>query len=204
MIFGNSLHWAKTSLGTGFLSCGRRLEFPFLQTHFNTQVHKSTSYPAGYRLNAVYMPIAEGGISGKTAVNTTSSANIIGDGYIQGNLTITISTSASGDLLANINGTCNITITTSGNIIGIGYVQGTLNIGAQPSAEDIAQAVWQMQLPGGFSSGSAGSALGAVGSGADPWSTILPGTYTGDQAGKILADLETLIKQVKALTAAQL
>jgi hypothetical protein len=68
----------------------------------------------------------------------------------------------------------------------------------------MAQAVWQMQLPGGFEVGSAGKILSAAGAAGDPWSTILPGTYTGEQAGKILADLETLIKQVKALTSAGL
>ena len=43
--------------------------------------------------------------------------------------------------------------------------------------------------------------MGAV---ADPWSTTLPGTYTGDQAGAIVDRLETLIKQIKALTSAGL
>ncbi len=210
MIRCNSLHYQRSSFGTGLSGTGgKNLYFNnrgmFLQIHTSDQVHATTSFPAGYRAGtAILLPLIDGGISGRITAEIETTADIIGYGLVEGTLTITISTSADGDLLANIGGVVNITISTSGAITATGYVSGTLNIGAQPSADDIAQAVWQMQLPGGFETGSAGKILSAAGAAGDPWSTILPGVYTGEQAGKILADLETLIKQVKALTSAGL
>jgi len=54
----------------------------------------------------------------------------------------------------------------------------------------IADQVWLETLAD--HSGSAGStaeALNAAGAAGDPWTTTLPGSYTGSQAGKILADI---------------
>lgn len=210
MIRCNSLHYQRSSFGTGLSRIGgNSLYFNnrgrAIQIHTSGQVHATTSFPAGYKAGmAILLPLIDGGISGRITTQIETTADIIGYGLIEGTLTITISTSADGDLLANIGGVTTISITTSGAITATGYISGTLDIGAQPSADDIAQAVWQMQLPGGFEVGSAGKILSAAGAAGDPWSTILPGTYAGEQAGKILADLETLIKQVKALTSAGL
>lgn len=210
MQYSSSLGWQRSTYGTGLSSAGGRNIYFWnhgktIQIHTSDQVHATTSFPAGYKAGmAVLLPLIDGGISGRVQEVITTSANIIGEGLINGTLTITITTSAAGDLLANISGTITISISTSGTITAYGYVGGTCEIGAQPTADDIAQAVWQMQLPGGFSTSSAGKILSNAGAAGDPWGTILPGTYTGDEAGKILADLETLIKQVKALTAANL
>lgn len=54
----------------------------------------------------------------------------------------------------------------------------------------IADQVWEEAIAD--HSGTAGStaeALNAAGSAGDPWTTSLPGSYTGTQAGKILADI---------------
>lgn len=53
----------------------------------------------------------------------------------------------------------------------------------------IADQVWDEALSGHLSAGSTGEALNAAGSAGDPWTTTLPGSYTGSQAGKILADI---------------
>jgi hypothetical protein len=210
MLYSNSLSWQRSTYGTGLSSAGGKNMYFWnqaktIQIHATDQVDETTSFPNGYRAGtAVLIPLIDGGISGRVTTQIETTADIIGYGLIDGTLTITISTSADGDLLANIGGVTTISITTSGAITATGYISGTLDIGAQPSADDIAQAVWQMQLPGGFEVGSAGKILSSAGAAGDPWSTILPGTYTGEQAGKILADLETLIKQVKALTSAGL
>jgi|JI7StandDraft_1071085.scaffolds.fasta_scaffold08932_7 hypothetical protein len=210
MQYSSSISVHRSTYGTGLSGTGgRNIYFrnqgKTIQIHTSDQVHATTSFPVGYRAGmAILLPLIDGGISGRISTQIETSADIIGYGLIDGTLTITISTSADGDLLANISGVTTISISTSGAITATGYISGTLDIGAQPSADDIAQAVWQMQLPGGFEVGSAGKILSAAGAAGDPWSTILPGTYTGEQAGKILADLETLIKQVKALTSAGL
>lgn len=210
MQYSSSLGWQRSTYGTGLSSAGGkniyfRNQGKTVQIHTSDQVHATTSFPAGYKAGmAILLPLIDGGIAGRISTQIETSADIMGYGLIDGSLTITISTSADGDLLANIGGAVTISISTSGAITATGYISGTLDIGAQPSADDIAQAVWQMQLPGGFETGSAGKILSAAGAAGDPWSTILPGVYTGEQAGKILADLETLIKQVKALTSAGL
>lgn len=58
-----------------------------------------------------------------------------------------------------------------------------------PSAAAIADAVWDEVLSGHLAGGSTGAALNAAGSAGDPWTTTLPGTYTGTQAGKVLSDI---------------
>ena len=239
MIYSNVLHYNRQRFGAGQLNVnGNNVYFNakqrYIQLHANNQVNSITSYPTGYRAGiAIYLPIIDGGLSGRiTCVSNTTSA-IDGIGFVEGVVTISITTSASGNLLANISGETTITITTSGVAIAYGYISGTLDVGSRPSAEDIAQAVWSTQLPGGFETGSAADKLSAAGAAGDPWSIEIPGSYAEGQAGnilgnllssipdsvwnelktthttdssygKIVQDLETLSKQIKALTAAGL
>lgn len=68
-----------------------------------------------------------------------------------------------------------------------------------PTAAAIADAVWEEAIAD--HSGTAGStaeALNAAGSAGDPWTTTLPGSYTGSQAGKILADVLTDTAEIGA------
>ena len=58
-----------------------------------------------------------------------------------------------------------------------------------PTAGTIADAVWDETIGDHLTGGSTGAALNAAGSAGDPWTTTLPGSYTGSQAGKILADI---------------
>jgi len=62
--------------------------------------------------------------------------------------------------------------------------------GSAPSAADIADAVWDEAISGHLGAGSTGAALNAAGSAGDPWTTELPGSYTGTQAGKVIADVK--------------
>ena len=62
--------------------------------------------------------------------------------------------------------------------------------GSAPSAADIADAVWNEAISGHLGAGSTGAALNAAGSAGDPWTTELPGSYTGTQAGKVIADVK--------------
>lgn len=61
--------------------------------------------------------------------------------------------------------------------------------GSAPTVGQIADAVWDEVLSGHLTSGTTGNALNAAGSAGDPWSTTLPGAYTGAQAGKVLSDV---------------
>lgn len=239
MIYSNVLHYNRQRFGSGQLNVnGNNVYFNakqrYIQLHANDQVNSTTSYPTGYRAGiAIYLPIIDGGLSGKIICTSDSYSGINGIGFIEGNVTISITTSVDGNLLANMIGTTNITISVSGVVLAYGYISGILETGARPSAEDIAQAVWSTQLPGGFESGSAADRLNSAGAAGDPWSIEIPGSYITGQAGnilgnllstipnsvwnelktthttdssygKIVQDLETLSKQIKALTAAGL
>lgn len=63
--------------------------------------------------------------------------------------------------------------------------------GTPPTAGEVADAVWDEALSGHLGSGSTGEALNAAGASGDPWTTTLPGSYTGSQAGKMLSDILT-------------
>lgn len=62
--------------------------------------------------------------------------------------------------------------------------------GSAPTVGEIADAVWSEAIADhSGTTGSTAEALAAAGSAGDPWTTSLPGSYTGTQAGKILADV---------------
>lgn len=62
--------------------------------------------------------------------------------------------------------------------------------GSAPTVGEIADAVWGEALSGHTNPGSAGAGLTAAGNAGDPWAATLPGAYTGNQAGKRLADIQ--------------
>lgn len=73
-----------------------------------------------------------------------------------------------------------------------------LGAATAPSAATIADAVWDEALSGHLAAGSTGEALNAAGSAGDPWTTSLPGAYTGSQAGKMLSDILTDTAEIGA------
>jgi hypothetical protein len=56
------------------------------------------------------------------------------------------------------------------------------------NATEVEDAVWDAVMANHLDSGSTGEALNAAGAAGDPWTTTLPGSYTGAQAGKIIGD----------------
>jgi len=67
------------------------------------------------------------------------------------------------------------------NAIAISSLGGT-----SPTAGQIADAVWDEAIADHLGAGSTGASLNAAGSAGDPWTTTLPGAYTGTQAGALL------------------
>ena len=59
------------------------------------------------------------------------------------------------------------------------------------SISAVAGAVWDVAISGHETAGSTGAALSAAGGAGDPWSTDLPGSYSGEQAGAILSAVQT-------------
>jgi hypothetical protein len=67
------------------------------------------------------------------------------------------------------------------------------------STSNVGQAVWDALQVSINNPGTAGAALLAAGSAGDPWSTLLPAGYVGDQAGNILSQIQTLIDELHKL-----
>lgn len=61
--------------------------------------------------------------------------------------------------------------------------------GSSPST--IAAAVWDEPIASHLTAGSTGNKLNSAASAGDPWTTTLPGSYTGSQAGAILPAIKT-------------
>jgi len=99
----------------------------------------------------------------------------------------------SGTIASTTNITAG-TIATVTNAVTVGTNNdktGYSLVTAPPTAATIADAVWDETIGDHLAAGSTGAALNAAGSAGDPWTTTLPGSYTGSQAGKILADILT-------------
>jgi len=158
MIYGSIISNQRTISGVGFSNSNsgrylfnRTTTFVGIQLRTTDQVVSAQSAPSGYRLGmAVIPPQENGGLAGKTSLFVDTTSSIIGDGYLDGSTTITITVSATGDLLASINGSATVSISVLCEILGIGYISGTASISAQPTAADIAGEVWAQQLEGTY------------------------------------------------------
>lgn len=76
--------------------------------------------------------------------------------------------------------------------VGLASANLDTQIAALPTAGENADAVWTETLADhSGESGSTAEALASAATGGDPWATSLPASYTGSQAGKILADILT-------------
>ena len=72
------------------------------------------------------------------------------------------------------------------------YLDAAVSSASAPTAAAVADAVWEEAITDHSGTpGSVAEALNAAGSAGDPWTTALPGSYTGSQAGKIMADILT-------------
>lgn len=132
------------------------------------------------------------------------NSEIIAIAPIRSDLTLNVSVTASLTALAQLVSNLTSSITLNGTNTATGEMSANITSLTTLSPENLAAAVWNAIAANFNNSGTTGAKLNSAASAGDPWSTILPGTYTGDEAGKIVADLEILIKQVKALTSANL
>jgi len=139
----------------------------------------------------------------------TGSGNLSADRV--GVLNASIDFTGSGDLSADIKGIGEMAIDMLGSgdleaaIAGYGDMSIDIVVtGTGLTLENVRAAVWDALAVDFNNTGTMGEIMNNVGAGADPWATTLPGSYTADQAGAIVDRLETLIKQVKALTTAGL
>jgi len=76
-----------------------------------------------------------------------------------------------------------------------------IEAGSAPTADEVADAVWDEALSGHPGVGTAGAALSAAGSAGDPWSTALPGSYADTTAGYIIGTLIETLPDAASLAA---
>lgn len=130
----------------------------------------------------------EGSLTANIVGLLNMSIDMEGSGGLQAAMSafanMLIDLQGSGDLEATIAGYGNMSI----DIVVTGTGLSTANVG---------QAVWEAllnQYDG--NPDSAAAKLLSAGSAGDPWSTSLPASYTGTQAGNILAQIQLLVDEL--------
>lgn len=151
------------------------------------------SFPSGYSTSSFYLPLKAGGIR----------CTLVGSGGISADIeaiaSMTASLAGSGAITPPTlyeAKSMDVTITGGGSVTNaemraIANITCTIRIGANPSADDIAQAIWGSIATQFNEGGTMGQKLNGAGSAGDPWSTDLTaGGYTGNQAGKKILDMK--------------
>lgn len=171
-------------------------------------------------------------LDGSGTVNADILGTMAGASNLAGSAALNASITALGNTLANLIGVG--TITSANTTAFADIAAGISVASSDPlSPENLAAAVWNSLAASYNNPATMGEIMNNVGAGADPWNTTLPGSYpdgsagavlgnllanvpsavwdeiksghiTPDTYGKIVQDCETLVKQIKALTAAQL
>jgi hypothetical protein len=148
-------------------------------------------FTTGYDPTAAQVPANITQISGDSTAADNLEAAADGTGYNLGGGAV-VAASVTGNVGGNVTGS--VGSVAAGGITASSLAADAITaakIAADVSAE-IADAVWEEAIAD--HSGTAGStaeALNAAGSAGDPWTTALPGSYTGSQAGKMLSDILT-------------
>lgn len=150
----------------------------------------------------------EGVLTADAALVIAMFLDMIGSGdltaTITGNLNMSLDMEGSGGLTASMSGIANmlIAMTGEGTFEAAIAAYGNMSIdmvvtGTGLSTSNVGQYVWQAILSE-FSANpdSAAAKLLAAGSAGDPWSTTLPATYTGTQAGAIMDRIQTLVDEL--------
>lgn len=184
------------------------------------------SYTLIYGTSSSYSSIAggmnlEAGITGSGHISTSMLALVLSatcliqsfgtfSSNINGKLEASSSLAGSGDLVGSIRALGNAIslINSSGSLNSDIFASGNISADLTPftelSPESLSRSVWNALASDLNSPDTMGNKLNSAGAAGDPWSVVLPGSYTNEQAGNIISKLETLLTQIKALTAAQI
>ncbi len=161
-----------------------------------------------------------------------TAANLVGTialaATLSGSGNITSSLSLISNLISSLSGSGSLT----GALRGTLDLEATIYVNqSEATVQQLIEGVWNALAADYNTAGTMGAAVAAAGSAGDPWITNLPGAYASGQAGhiignllsnipdsvwdelktthttassygKIVQDLETLSKQIKALTSA--
>lgn len=163
----------------------------------------SATGEAGIDLANVGSPTTTLNLSGTTISTSQQVASVSGAvGSVTGAVG-SVTGNVGGNVVGSVGSISGVTFPANFPDLAITATTGRVTVGtnndktgyslatAPPTAAAIADAVWDETLADHLTSGSTGASLNAASSAGDPWTTTLPGSYTGSQAGKILADILT-------------
>lgn len=97
-----------------------------------------------------------------------------------------------GELLSALTGTGTVTSTSTGT----GELSADIVSFGDLTVEGMREAVWSAVAASYNEAGTMGNKMNSAASAGDPWSTLLPGSYGGGEAGKILAQIQTLVDEL--------
>lgn len=105
-----------------------------------------------------------------------------------GNLTVALG------LLANVVANLTGSGTLSADLRGKAAIAAHIFVNeSEATTEQLVAAVWNALAASFNTAGTMGNKMNSAGSAGDPWSTILPGSYTGSQAGQIVSQINTVL-----------
>jgi hypothetical protein len=148
-----------------------------------------------------------GTLSAEAALVISMFCDMTGSGTLSasivGLLNMSIDLEGSGDLAASLSGIGNMLIDLegSGNLEATIAAYGNMSIdivvtGTGLTLENVRAAVWNAIAADFNESGTMGNKMNSAASAGDPWSTLLPGSYGDGEAGKILAQIQTLVDEL--------
>jgi len=148
-----------------------------------------------------------GTLSAEAALVISMFCDMTGSGTLSasivGLLNMSIDLEGSGDLAASLSGIGNMLIDLegSGNLDATIAAFGKMSIdivvtGTGLTLENVRAAVWNAIAADFNESGTMGNKMNSAARAGDPWSTFLPGSYGDGEAGKILAQIQTLVDEL--------
>ncbi len=166
----------------------------FIQHGTMTTSTQSESYPLGYGIKSVWLPIKSGGVAARLSASASMVSNLTGSGVLSASL----AGIASGVYTPNIGRFINANLTAAAsmnsNLVGKGVLRATISIGASPSATDIAQAVWAQSSTPFVNPNTFGKKLNDAGGASNPWEAELSTNNTPGTFGAFIQKLLTVAK----------
>jgi len=133
---------------------------------------------------------------------TITVASLVGVVALQSSLSGTGSLTAGLNVIAFMNAGLSGSGSISAELKGTLLMSASIYVNqSEATVQQIVEGVWNAIAADFNTAGTMGNKLNSAGSGGDPWSTDLPGTYTGDQAGALLL---AYLKKIKAISSANL
>lgn len=120
--------------------------------------------------------LGSGSLSATITGRLNATADLTGTSSVSGSMLVLAALSANVTGSGSISATISAIASMEADIVSTGDVLTTANVGA---------AVWSALASANNLPGTMGEKLNSAGSAGDPWSTVLPGSYSGSQAGAL-------------------